>query len=458
MITPGSKSNDVTDEDVERSFDRIYELQAEMKKKSKTIHKSRLSLDDIPFIDAMARDADMEQDHTEEILKYNALKSRLDGTECTWDESPAKREYMVRRELLKTKSGILHKKSSSLSSTVHDQASINRKAFAQLYINAKIGADLSKHQYAGGRGDIQKSFKSDLLKFYDVEPIKGAEDYPGSGCYWDVMTGEYLSSDGFIAAHLFPYRSGQTVMEAIFGNDAAEELFSAQNGLMLPTWMESSLDIGYIVIVPDVSVSPTSAEMEVWQLSEPKEYKLKVLHQNDEGETILNIATKSSPGKKVTTSPTYRHIEELDGKRLTWRNQNRPRARYLYFLYLMNVVKFIHLNRAAGSGDKVLPSEYNKPYWGTLGKYVKTGMIRGLVEEIGHEIRPFVEADNAPKTDEPADTTLAATAALMAIALADTGSIDKARRNDVKDFQYLDEHSDSDEDGDEESEGDIWRG
>lgn len=48
-----------------------------------------------------------------------------------------------------------------------------------------------------------------------------------------------------VAAHLFSYRYGQDIMDAIFDRNATSELFSPNNGILINNLAESFFDKGY---------------------------------------------------------------------------------------------------------------------------------------------------------------------------------------------------------------------
>ena len=66
-----------------------------------------------------------------------------------------------------------------------------------------------------------------------------------------------------VAAHLFPWQSGQDAMAAIFGKDANNELFSSRNGLVISGTAKMFLDNGAVALVPAVDYDTSSAQVEM---------------------------------------------------------------------------------------------------------------------------------------------------------------------------------------------------
>lgn len=94
-------------------------------------------------------------------------------------------------------------------------------------------------------------------------------------------------------------------------------LKSARNGLFLNSIIEKGFDNGWVAIVPDGSIEKT-----------PTEWKM----------VVLNDAIRKDV---VFTSSDNSHVrwQDIDGRRLHFRNDNRPARRYLYFRYAMAHLK-----------------------------------------------------------------------------------------------------------------------
>jgi hypothetical protein len=124
---------------------------------------------------------------------------------------------------------------------------------------------------------------------------------------------------------------GQNIMDHLFGNDLPNELFSAHNGILMHTVAEELFDNGILRIIPSVENMSSLEEMRDWQKKEPKEYKIEIA-------TITKYTPSKLKQRLETEIPSG---EVLLGKKIIWtglhgrllefKNDFRPRARYLYF-------------------------------------------------------------------------------------------------------------------------------
>ena len=182
---------------------------------------------------------------------------------------------------------------------------------------------------------------------------------------WDVITGSSTIREIMTAAHIFPLSLGQKSMDYIFGEDAEDELNTARNGLFLPKLIEKAYDKHQITIVPD---GPQTV---------PQDYKLLVL---DRG------GLWNQPALLQDETP----FSVLHGRKLRFQPGNpfRPRARYLYFRYVLAMlVHFRSRQVKQGSHNQQLP-ETEMPelsrVWATEGKYLRKNLILAFIEGIGH--------------------------------------------------------------------------
>jgi len=135
---------------------------------------------------------------------------------------------------------------------------------------------------------------------------------------------------------------------------------------------EERFDNGMFVIVPDVPESATEAELDAWSISDPKEYKIKILDPTSAKMMELYSASKGT-------------WASLDGKRLEFRSSFRPRSRYLYFHYCCTILrKSWHQN----DHWNTLKRELGNRVWATSGRYLSKAQILAFVEEVGHEVGP----------------------------------------------------------------------
>ncbi|KAI0450563.1 hypothetical protein F5B21DRAFT_426424 [Xylaria acuta] len=252
---------------------------------------------------------------------------------------------------------------------VDNSSSLSRASMA-LFTTSRRGLDVNAGMGPRERKD-QRAFHKALLNHYNLEDEK---DKSKRGLLWSVAHGDWVQRQGLMAAHIYPYAWGQRQMTELFGEECSDELLSPRNGLMLPQCIEQAMEDWAIVIVPAIDDDPTAEEAEEWAESSTREYKFRVLNPNHPGLSEIMLSLQGIPtcGK------------DLDQVRLKFRNELRPRARYLWLWFACAVLRQFWKRdpRNAPSG---LTPQLGKGMWGTQGPYLRKDFILGLIEEIGHE-------------------------------------------------------------------------
>ncbi|PTU23482.1 hypothetical protein P175DRAFT_0556127 [Aspergillus ochraceoroseus IBT 24754] len=153
-------------------------------------------------------------------------------------------------------------------------------------------------------------------------------------------------------------------MDAIFGKTRTPELFSARNGLLISQQhLEEIFDCGKIVIVSDLPERPETSQLLKFLTDLPLRYG------------------------------------DLDNRRLHFRTQYRPAARYLYFHYCLQILRRAWQENASKKTAPYLKDEKGKPFWGTPGMYFPKNMLLALVEELGHGYCDLLEGASSQKGD-----------------------------------------------------------
>ena len=173
------------------------------------------------------------------------------------------------------------------------------------------------------------------------------------------------------------------------------------------------------MVVPDVPDLPTEQQLDTWEASDPKEYKIKVL--NPTHPSMQKIVY----GRDITWAA-------LDNERLHFKTSFRPRARYLYSTYCTATLR----RSFRGKHLEISRAELRNRVWGTPGKYMREGMLLAFVEEMGHEYKHLL--DGAIKEEE---AVVDATAVVVA-----HQSIQRTLKDDDDEEES---HSDSDSDDDQ---------
>jgi hypothetical protein len=111
--------------------------------------------------------------------------------------------------------------------------------------------------------------------------------------------------------------------------------------------------------------------------------------------------------KNINTD-TLKTWNELDGQRVQFLSNHRPRARYLYFHYCVSI-----LRRSWNQTKQweLLKKELGKKIWATSGRYLSKTQLLAFAGELGHEVGDsLMQGCKDPDSDagEVDETALAA--------------------------------------------------
>lgn len=345
------------------------------------------------------------------------------GIQGPWESSEDARKLKEQSEVFKLEHTLVKKQSQKLQKSPRDPLYQSMKAgmaFVKLYISSPKGLGL-KVKGTERDNSVQSNFRRELIQSYNV-----AHPDSDRGALWCAVTKRWVEVEATTAAHIFAYHNGEDTMDAIYGPEpAGSELFSSLNGLILSTTAEQRFDKGQFVIVPALSDNATADQVEDWQNSTTKDYKIRVV--DAEAANMRMFISPESPKRWV----------DLDNETVEFRGDFRPRARYLYFHFVCSMIR-----RAWNKEKKerVLVDQLGKKFWGTPGPYMRQAMLKAFVTEVGHDFEDLLEGTEHSKDEdqEQDDTALAAAAEQIYFS------------NQRESSENLDSDSDSDSDSDDE--------
>lgn len=313
------------------------------------------------------------------------------GTEQEWVKTPEARKLFEQEKSYASEQRIYSRQAENLRVLPGQRQKNMRRAFMQLFTARPCGLGIST-----GMGRRDSSEQSDFRKAL-VEASNAA--HPTDEAVWCPVLSKWVAVDYSTAAHLFSYKHGQAMMDAIFGREegADPELFSPRNGMIMDTRAEKKFDKGLFTIVPLVSDKPSEAETAAWHASDPKRYQIRITDAKAPG-----MSAKIDVGDPRTWN-------DLDGKEVSFRNHFRPRARYLYFVYCCTMLRCSWQNQ-----KEALKGELGKNYWGTGGHFMRKSMLAAFAEEMGHQYDNLLEGakdHGGSEDDEPIETALLAATA-----------------------------------------------
>ena len=150
--------------------------------------------------------------------------------------------------------------------------------------------------------------------------------------------------DDFLTS--FRYKHEQETMDTIFGQIIPAKLFSSRNGLILSAANEKHFDTGVLVIVPNLPGRSTTGTLSRLTNQEAREYKTWIIDSEWE--------------KLDANLPGSLRWRDFDNRKLQFRGETRPAARYLYFHYCLPVLRRAwkagpgHLQSQGRAGKTVL--------------------------------------------------------------------------------------------------------
>ncbi|KAK2768405.1 hypothetical protein FQN54_000260 [Arachnomyces sp. PD_36] len=197
----------------------------------------------------------------------------------------------------------------------------------------------------------QETFVRDLNRSYGAKTQRVAGEF-----VWDAVSGRYTGRYMTNPTRIFPFFLGQQMMLYIFGGDAQGEINTARNGLWLPRGFEREFNRHAVVIVPARAV-------------ERKRRQWKIL--------VLDESIRDTWAGLDEDPATF---GEIHGRRLNFRTDAQPRARYFYFHYLCAMIKLSRQENA--SLDEVSRA------WVSEGSYLRENVMRAFIDYLGHEITP----------------------------------------------------------------------
>ena len=362
-----------------------------------------------------------------------------------WASTAEAKAILEQEAALKKSLVMMTRQSEKVANHPKDKETQDRKTWTQLFINARLGMNVIKPSQSRSN-ERQKQFGKKLIEVMNAKfPEASSAEY----LFWCPVIGDWCSK--VEAGHLFPSKSGDELMKAIFGEAEQDlwigkpekgkgELFRACNGILWSEQAEYRFSKGLFTIVPDLDENPSLAQSSAWQRSDPKVYRIRVLRADN---ADMKARIKAESNVRWT---------DLDNKRLQWRSNFRPWARYLYWSYCEMMLRQAYGPRSNMDAADVRRQEVGKKYWGSAGPYMKKNMLLGFVEEMGHEYEHLMEgAMDADDNDDGGDDGDKPTA--VAVMHANESILEKRAIIEWKESR-VDMHSDEEEEDDDSDDDD----
>ncbi|MCJ1323566.1 hypothetical protein MMC10_000227 [Thelotrema lepadinum] len=221
----------------------------------------------------------------------------------------------------------------------------------------------------------QDKFRRNLIKESDLQGIDDYDDF-----VWDVVWGQWESEVYMQALPLFAHCHGEDELLEIFGQGAEGDPCSAVNELVVPMRIQSYMVKGIFTIYPDFPYNASVDEQERWYNSEPREYRIRFL-EKPQADDMMERKGEFLHDKWCDCVGGQRY-RNMDGKRLTFKNDTRSKPAYVYFFFLVNLVRFAWRSRESVEQILSFP-DLKQPCWGAPREFLSLGNHRTRIEQIG---------------------------------------------------------------------------
>ena len=358
------------------------------------------------------------------LLNLKLLQDELaDGSASK--ENGGARRLLEEIHLHSLQADILRKQASRVEVKPGEEEDTRRGYFMQLWTTSTKGlgvlcSDIGREKRSR---KTQERFREEL-----IAACNSGHPDPRSDELWCPVLRHFFPNETMHAAHIFPWTEGQLVIDEIFRREVkeVEELNEVDSGLLLSTYAKNRLDDGDVVLVPDVADMVCQEELDKWSKSEPKDFRIKVVNPGAKGMNRLH------PG--YFDRKTW---NDLDGKRVQFSSDHRPRARYLYWQYCKTMLRESCTEKGIQAKDVQM-----QKLWGPKGPYIKKRTLLAFVEQLGPGYEALME--NAIVESEDDDIPESDPSALLLASAEICASHRKYREEDEEESES--EESDDDED------------
>ena len=191
------------------------------------------------------------------------------------------------------------------------------------------------------------------MKETAIRAYEAGKDAPFKGKIWCCITQCFHDQVNVHAAHIVPHALGPELVDYIFGSGSGSRLDTADNCLLIHEYVERAFDNGSFVLLPvDASETPILR----WKVQ------------------ITNLSA-------INTDMGRGTLKDLDGKEVSFKNDNRPASRFLYYHF---VVTLLRNKRDRQPGwEKILTELPTGKPFATMGRYMRDSMLLTLAKNAG---------------------------------------------------------------------------
>jgi hypothetical protein len=196
------------------------------------------------------------------------------------------------------------------------------------------------------------NWRRDAIEYYSAA---GSDHGRSPGIVWCHATRRWCPSRDVTAAHIVPFFLDlSTLAEILFGTKS-DTLEKPGNTLMLSNILKRWFDQYHLIVVP---VNPQEPTIRRW--------KVDIISNDIANATVY-----------VTGNGTGITVKDIEGQELMFLNEKRPTARFLYFHFIMAMVRIKDMDRLGW--QKIWAKYYDNRPFATPGPYMRRTMLLALV-------------------------------------------------------------------------------
>lgn len=323
-----------------------------------------------------AAQSQLQADFQEVDRKLSFANLKQTSPEISWDEfqqtEPAI-EMLKEKHIASREAQIWTRRAEIFSNDDGPTSPSGLISWWQHFLTSRLG--LNMHGAAGRRNNtVQSNLRTECVEIYNA-----AHPNPKVSGWWCPVSQTYHNPLAMIAAHVYPVKFGKETFEALFGTDVKDELMSPRNCFLLVGQLEDLFNEHRLALVPDVKDLSDEQEMSTWYASWPQEYKICLFDLPK-----IRKIEELVPGRNIS-------YEELDGQKVKWMSNTRPRKRFLWYHYATCILKELS---GTPNAEVYADQQYGKHYWGSRGSWFKsTGYLIGAAKILGHEYEALLNAN-----------------------------------------------------------------
>lgn len=205
-------------------------------------------------------------------------------------------------------------------------------------------------------GFIQSQMKTTAITVYEAN--KGT---PFKGKIWCCVSKDYFDQVNVRAAHIVPHALGPELVDYIFGNGLGSRLDTSDNCLLMHEVVERAFNNGNFVLLP---VNANESPILRWKVQ------------------VTNLSA-------MNTDMARGLLKDYDGKEISFKNDNRPASRFLYYHFVVTLLRNKR-DRQPGWEKFCTQLLTGKPF-ATMGRYMRESMLLTLAKNAG-DLNPAEEA------------------------------------------------------------------